>query len=162
MRISLRTVLAFCGLSFVSVLPAAAGPPQPPKPVLVPGTGTKVLQVFDDFEKEDWKYNHQNPKSSQDIDEQQRIPGGESKNGRWYEGIKRGDPDVVKRVATPPDGIPGSEGSLLLRSLNTGIPGRPSGQMHQDDFCANVHYTLGGHIPVAQRPNIVTRVWVPP
>ena len=57
-------------------------------------------------------------KSSQDIDKQQRVPGGESKNGRWYEGIKRGDPDVVRRVATPPDGLSGSTASLCLARLS--------------------------------------------
>ncbi len=39
------------------------------------------------------------------------------------EGMKRGQPDLIKRVPTPPGGLPGSQGSLLLRSLSTGIPG---------------------------------------
>jgi hypothetical protein len=68
----------------------------------------------------------------------------------------------VKRVATPPDGLPDSKGSLLLRSLHTGIPGRPSYQLHQDDFICNVNYILGGAVPVSQLPSVVTRVWIPP
>ncbi len=34
-------------------------------------------------------------------DENARFPMGYSANGRWFEGMKRGHPDVVKRVATP-------------------------------------------------------------
>jgi hypothetical protein len=160
MRLLLPSSLTFLGLALA--ISGASRAIAAPKGPLVPGTGTKMVQVGDDFEDPDWAYNFQHPKSSEDIDKQERTPGGESKNGRWYEGIKRGDPDVVRRVETPPDGLPGSEGSLLLRSLNTGIPGRPGYKMHQDDFCANVHYRLGGNIPVSQQPSVVTRVWVPP
>lgn len=129
---------------------------------LVPGTGVHLTQVGDDFEDEDWGYVPNNPKSSEDIDEQQRQPLGKSTNGRWYEGVKRGHPDVVKRVPTPEGGLPGSEGSMLMQSLQTGIPGRPSGKMHQDDFICNVQYRLGGPITASQSPSVTTRVFLPP
>lgn len=129
---------------------------------VVPGTGTKVVQVSDDFEDESWEFVHNHPKSTEDIDKQQRYPAGESKNGRWYEGMKRGQPDVIRRVETPPNGLPGSRGALLLKSLQTGIPGRPSFTMHQDDFICDVNYRLGGSVPVHQSPNVVTRVFFPP
>ena len=83
-------------------------------------------------------------------------------NNRWYEGIKRGQPDVIKRVATPAGGLPGSQSSLLLQSLHTGIPGKNTYQQQQDDFIANVHYRLGGSIPVSQTPSVVVRVYLPP
>ncbi|MCU0707301.1 MAG: hypothetical protein MUF23_03320 [Pirellula sp.] len=130
--------------------------------IIVPGTGIQLKQVGDDFEDEAWEYIPRDPKSTEDIDENQRMPMGKSTNGRWYEGAKRGHPDVVKRVPTPPGGIPGSEGSLLMRSLFTGIPNRPSRKMHQDDFICNVQYRLGGTLKVSQTPNITTRVFIPP
>lgn len=129
---------------------------------VVPGTGTLIPGVGDDFEDPQWRYIPNNPKSSEDIDEVQNTPTGRTANGRWYEGIKRGHPDVVERVTTPPGGLPGSEGAMLMRSKFTGIPGRPSGETHQDDFIANVQYRLKGRIDVAEVPNVVTRVFLPP
>ncbi len=128
----------------------------------VPGTGTQLTQVGDDFEAEDWNYIPNNPKSSEDIDEQQRQPLGKSANGRWYEGVKRGHPDIVKRVPTPEGGIPGSQGSMLMRSLQTGVPNRPSRTMHQDDFIGNVQYRTGGPIRISEAPSVTTRVFLPP
>lgn len=129
---------------------------------LIPGTGVELTQVGDDFEDPSWAYNPNNPKSSEDIDKQQRQPIGRSTNGRWYEGIKRGHPDVVKRVETPPDGLPGSQGALLMQSLYTGIPNRPSNTMHQEDFICNLQYRLGGAISANQSPSVTTRVFLPP
>lgn len=129
---------------------------------VVPGTGTELVGVADDFEDESWNYIPNNPKSTEDIDENQRAPMGKSTNGRWYEGIKRGHPDVVQRVPTPAGGLPGSEGALLMRSKFTGIPGNASGTMHQDDFIANVQYRLKRRIDVAEVPSVTTRVFLPP
>lgn len=130
--------------------------------IVVPGTGVQLTQVGDDFEDEAWEFIPNNPKSSEDIDKNQRLPLGKSNNGRWYEGAKRGHPDIVKRVPTPPGGLEGSEGSLLLKSLQTGIPKSPSFKMHQDDFICNVQYRVGGTIRVDQSPSMTTRVYLPP
>jgi len=129
---------------------------------VIPGSGVRLPAVGDDFEDERWDYISNNPKSSQDIDFAERFPIGEAVNGRWYEGAKRGHPDIVKRVATPAGGLPGSKGSLLLQSLSTGVPGRPRYQMGQDDFIADVNYRLGGAIPVSRSPSVVVRVFLPP
>lgn len=129
---------------------------------VVPGSGVELTQVGDDFEDPKWGYIYNNPKSTEDINEMQNNPLGKSTNGRWYEGIKRGQPDVVKRVPTPPDGLPGSQGALLLQSLHTGIPNKPSRQMHQEDFIANVQYRIGGPIAVSKTPSVTTRVFLPP
>jgi hypothetical protein len=96
------------------------------------------------------------------LDDQERLPAGEANNRRWYEGMKRGHPDIVERVATPSGGLPGSTASLLLRSLWTGVPGHPSYRLGQDDLIADVSYRLGGTIPVARGPNVVVRVFLPP
>ena len=128
----------------------------------VPGTGSEVIGVADDFEDPDWSYVKRDPKSTEDIDENQRGPMGRSTNGRWYEGIKRGHPDVVERVVTPSGGLSGSRGALLLKSKFTGLPGRPSGKMHQDDFVANVQYRLKRTIKVSEAPSVTTRVFLPP
>ncbi|QEF99012.1 hypothetical protein Mal15_30710 [Stieleria maiorica] len=129
---------------------------------VVPGTGSEIVGVSDDFEDPNWSYIPRNPKSTEDIDENQRGPMGRSSNGRWYEGIKRGHPDVVQRVDTPPGGIPGSTGALLMRSKFTGLPGRPSGTMHQDDFVANVQYRLKRRVDISEVPSVTTRVYLPP
>ena len=131
------------------------------RPVL-PGTGSEIVGVADDFEDPSWGYVRRDPKSTEDIDEEQHGPMGRSTNGRWYEGIKRGHPDIVKRVETPAGGIEGSQGALLLRSKLTGIPGQPSRVMKQDDFVANVQYRLRRQIDVAEVPSVTTRVFLPP
>lgn len=130
--------------------------------MVVPGTGQRVTAVGDDFEDPEWSYVFNAPKSSEENDEQRRFPTGQSRNGRWFEGIKRGQPDVIKRVPTPEGGLPGSEGALLLVSRQTGVPGRYSHQMQQDDFIVNVSGRLGGAIPVSNSPSIVVRVYLPP
>lgn len=132
-----------------------------PRPV-VPGTGSEIVGVADDFEDPSWRYIPRNPKSTEDIDENQRGPMGRTTNGRWYEGIKRGHPDVVQRVATPPGGLAGSTGAMLMKSKFTGIPGSPSGTMHQDDFIANVQYRIKRTISIAEVPSVTTRVFLPP
>jgi len=129
---------------------------------LVPGTGQKAEYVGDDFEDEKWEFTYNAPKSTENINENQGGYGGISKNERWYEGVKRGEPDYIKRVPTPPDGLPGSKGSLLLMSRDTGIPGRPSYSVQQDDFICDVNYRLSGSIPVSESPNVVVRVFMPP
>jgi len=138
-------------------LPAAACLGQ-----VVPGTGQRIDGVGDDFEDAEWTFVHNYPKSSENIDENQRYPSGKSANGRWYEGMKRGHPDYLVRVATPEGGLPGSEGALAIRSLYTGIPWKPSFRTQQDDFICNVMYRTGGAISARRIPNVVTRVYMPP
>ncbi|MFM2095607.1 MAG: hypothetical protein RIS70_2731 [Planctomycetota bacterium] len=161
---SIRTLIAVASVALFSMAAVAAEPTTPAKPknLLVPGTGQIAIQVGDDFEEEDWEYHANAPKSSENVDEIQRLPGGISKNGRFYEGILRGQPCVVKRVETPAGGLPDSKGSLLLRSLWTGTPGHPSYHMQQDDFIVDIENRLGGAIPVNQQPSFVTRVFLPP
>lgn len=129
---------------------------------VVPGTGRKVPRVGDDFENAEWEYEFNGAKSSHDIDGQRRKPYGRSKNGRWKEGTGRGQPDVVERVATPEGGLEGSEGSLLMASRDTGVPGRFRRDVQQDDFHASCSAKVGGMIPVSSTPSTVVRVFVPP
>jgi hypothetical protein len=102
------------------------------------------------------------PKSSSENDKQERLPAGRAVNGRWAEGLMRGQPDVIKRVPTPPGGIPGSEGSMMFMSLYTGVPGVFSGTPHQDDLIALVDTRLGGPISVSRSPSVTVRVYLPP
>jgi hypothetical protein len=129
--------------------------------VIIPGTGKRVAEVGDDFEDPKWTYIANLPKSSEENDGQARLPGGVSSNGRWFEPQKRGAPDVVKRVETPPDGIPGSKGSMLMKTLFSGVPDRPSFKPQQDDFVANVVSKIG-QMSVSRSPSVVTRVYLPP
>ncbi|HEV3417654.1 MAG TPA: hypothetical protein VG056_12595 [Pirellulales bacterium] len=128
---------------------------------IVPGTGHRVAEVGDDFEDPKWNYIANLPKSSQENDGQARLPGGVAANGRWFEPEMRGAPDVVKRVDTPPDGIPGSKGSMLMKTLFSGVPGKPSFKVQQDDFVANVASKIGT-TSVSRSPSVVTRVYLPP
>ncbi|MDA0659888.1 MAG: hypothetical protein O3C60_13755 [Planctomycetota bacterium] len=129
---------------------------------IVPGTGQHVPQVGDDFEDPEWKFNPAGPKSSEEMDGHQRMPLGRTVNNRWYEGIKRGYPDIVRRVATPEGGPEGSQGALLIQSLNSGIPGTLTHRMQQEDLVADCNYRLRGAIPVSQSPSVVARVYLPP
>jgi hypothetical protein len=136
--------------------------PQPKKPVLLPGTGSLVKGVGDDFEDENWRWNYNHPKSSEEQDKRMRSPLGRSVNGRWFEGPKRGTPDVVKRVELPAPGLEGSKYGLLIASLNAGVPGRISYQMQQDDLIYNMQKVTGRGISVSDSPSVVTRVYMPP
>lgn len=139
-----------------------AAVPQPKKPVLVPGTGSLVKGVGDDFEDEKWVWSYNHPKSSEEQDKRMRSPLGRSANGRWFEGPKRGTPDVVKRVELPAPGLEGSKYGLLIASLHAGVPGRNSYQMQQDDLIYNMQKVTGRGIAVADSPSVVTRVYLPP
>lgn len=147
---------ASCYLSGFSLSRAALGQ------ALVPGSGEPIDVVGDDFEDPDWSYLFRNPKNSSELDGQKRLPDSSSKNGRLFEGPMRGHPDVVERVATPEGGLEGSAGALLLRSLFTGTPNRPSGKKQQDDLIVNVRARLGRLIPVSHEPNFTVRVYLPP
>jgi hypothetical protein len=129
---------------------------------LVPGTGEQVARVGDDFEDPHWSYTFNLPKSSDDVDKTTRPPLGFANNRRWFESEHRGQPDLLKRVETPPGGLPGSTGALLIRSLQTGVPGAPSGSTHQDDLVGNTKSGSGGVMPVSWKPSVVVRVYLPP
>lgn len=128
---------------------------------VVPGTGVVVDVVGDDFEDGSWGYVMNGPKASHEQDEQQRPPGGKSKNGRWYEGAKRGQPDVIRRIATPPGGLPGSAASLMVATKFSGIPGSTSGKQMQDDLLMGIETRLGRPIPASWTPSVVVRVYLP-
>ncbi len=130
---------------------------------VVPGSGRRVKNVGDDFEDPDWKYIANLPKvyNLKEEMEAKNSPTGKSKNGRWFEGQKRGQPDYIRRVRTPGGGIPLSTGALALRSLQTGVARKPSFTQQQDDFIANVQYKIG-KVDVARVPSVVTRVYLPP
>jgi hypothetical protein len=91
-----------------------------------------------------------------------REPGSSAKNFLWAEGAKRGTPDMVRRVPTPPGGLEGSTGSMLIQTLRSGIPGTLTHEQQQDDLLHNVAGTVGRTIPLAWSPNCVCRVFVPP
>ncbi|HJQ79443.1 MAG TPA: hypothetical protein VJ828_05780 [Lacipirellulaceae bacterium] len=137
-------------------LSAYAGTP------FVPGTGEFLADVCDDFEDPNWSYRYNHPKSSHEQDDKQRSPGGRSANGLWHEGGKRGTPDLVKRVDTPPDGIDGSTGAMLFATKNSGIPGRVSNSQMQDDILMMFDRKLGRPIPISWQPSCTVRVYLPP
>jgi hypothetical protein len=137
--------------------------PAPPKtPVLVPGSGALVKGIGDDFEDETWKWNYNHPKSSEEQDKRVRGPMGRSVNSRWFEGPKRGTPDVVKRVDLPAPGLEGSEHGLLVATLHGGIPSRVTYQMQQDDLIYNLSKFTGRSMSVRDSPSITVRVYMPP
>lgn len=152
---SLRTLSITC---FVLAIPVLFGQARGQ---VVPGSGVRQTRVGDDFEDPKWKWFPNGEKSSREQDNYERRPLGGSNNGRWFESPKRGQPDVIERVATPAGGIPGSEGALKLQTLNTGIPHRPSRQMEQDDFIMACASRIGG-MSVSRSPSVTCRIWLPP
>lgn len=127
---------------------------------VVPGSGSKLQQVGDDFEDEKWQWIPNGHKSSKEQDEQIRTPTGFSSNNRWFESPKRGMPDHIVRVATPEGGIPGSKGALKIQTLNSGVPGRNSSQMEQDDLVMACSSRIGA-ISVSRNPSCTCRIYLP-
>src|SRR5260370_14824027 len=78
----------------------------------VPGRGQKAAEVGDDFEEAEWTYIENVPKSSSNLDHDDRLPAGISNNQRVYESTYRGQPDVIKQVPTPPGLLRGSNFAL--------------------------------------------------
>ena len=151
MRITFRRFMFSLVALALPGLTAATAMAQAP----IPGAGTRVW--VDDFENPEWKYSLQGPKSSREQDEQVRSPRGQSNNQQWFESAKRGHPDVIRTVETPADGIPGSKRALELRTLYSGIPGRLSGELMQDDLIGNCpKYSVNNY------PSAITRVYLPP
>ncbi|MHB8956270.1 MAG: hypothetical protein ACYC4U_25075 [Pirellulaceae bacterium] len=128
---------------------------------VVPGTGKLIDYVGDQFEDPEWNFVQAGAKSSDENDKQSRYPLGYSANRRWFEGPERGYPDQLKVVATPAGGLEGSEYGLMIRTLHSGIPGRNSNDVQQDDLIVECVSRLGSSIPVAEVPNCVVRVYLP-
>lgn len=131
-------------------------------PRLVPGTGAQINYIGDDFETSEWEFIKKPPKSSKKNDGHTRSPLGYSVNRRWFEGPKRGYPDVLEVIPTPEGGRPDSEHALLIRTLHSGIPGRVSRQLEQDDLIVDCVSRLGTAIRPSEEPNCVVRVYLPP
>ncbi len=117
----MKWYLKFAGATLAIMLLSLPGKDASAQRPVVPGTGVLLTEVGDDFEDPSWDYIPRDPKSTEDIDENQRGPTGKTTNGRWYEGIKRGHPDIVKRVPIPEGGLPGSTHGMMLRSKFTGL-----------------------------------------
>lgn len=128
---------------------------------LVPGTGVKQYKVGDDFEDQNWQWIPNGMKASREQDEMERRPLGYSNNGRWFESPKRGMPDVIERVPTPANGLPGSSHALRIQTINSGIPNRPSRSMEQDDLVMACASRIGG-IDASRSPSCTCRIWLPP
>ena len=162
----IRSWIAKCLVALVAGGGVWMAQPLPAQAVsqtlLVPGTGQQLTEVGDDFEDPAWVWQPNLPKvfNHKDDTQSKNLPLGASANGRWYEGQVRGQPDSVRRVPTPVNGLPGSHGALALRSLRTG-GAQPGFQQQQDDFIADIARRVGP-ISVGLAPSIVTRVWFPP
>ncbi len=155
-RVTTALLTAICGLAFCTDVLAAPGGS------IVPGTGTHIDYVGDDFEDTNWSFINNFPKSSREQDQRLRSPTGKSTNNRWKEGPERGQPDQLKVVPTPAGGLLGSRHALLMRTLNSGIPGSRTYTVQQDDLIVNCISRLGMSIPVSDMPNVVARVYLPP
>ncbi len=151
------------GLTMLTAIVAVTLPVSAQSGAVIPGTGLHIDYVSDTFEAdgESWKYYLNSPKASRENDEQLRFPRGYSANLRWFEGPERGQPDMMKVVATPQGGLPGSRYSLLVRTLHSGVPGYLNNKVEQDDLIVDVVSRVG-MIPVAEVPSVVTRVYLPP
>ena len=129
--------------------------------VPVPGVGTKIDYVGDDFEGDEWRFVHNMPKSSRELNERSNGPMAYSINRRWAEGPERGQPDVLKVIPTPSNGLPGSKKSLQITTLRSGIPGRNTNDVQQDDLILGIATRIGSTLQVAELPSCVVRVYLP-
>ena len=153
------TVLA---VIFSSLIPVDAGDLLRLTSAVVPGNGVRIREMGDNFEDADWKYVFNSPKASRNIDRRERLPAGGSVNGLWFESTFRGQPDLIRRVGTPLGGVKGSKGALLIRTLNTGSPGRKTRVSQQDDLIFGGGSRFGSYIDVKHRPSFRVHVYFPP
>ena len=127
----------------------------------VPGVGTKIDYVGDDFEGEDWRFVHNMPKSSRELNDRSNGPLAYSVNRRWAEGPERGQPDVLKVIKTPSNGLPGSTKALQITTLRSGIPGLNTNDVQQDDLILGIATRIGSTIQASEMPSCVVRVYLP-
>ncbi len=154
------TVSLSCIGVFFFLAPGTLAPAQ--GQAVVPGTGTRIDYVGDTFEEAEWEFIERGAKSSKENDEQTRSPLGYSSNRRWFEGPERGYPDLLKVIPTPPGGLAGSEQALLMRTLRSGVPGRVTNRVQQDDLIVDCISRLGTAIRPSELPSAVVRVHLPP
>ena len=129
--------------------------------VPVPGTGKLIDYVGDDFETPGWKFVHNMPKSSKELNERSNGPMAYSVNRRWSEGPERGQPDLLKVIDTPANGLAGSTKALQISTIRSGIPGLNTNDVQQDDLILNVAARIGSTIRAHEAPNCVVRVFLP-
>ena len=146
-----KTVVAFAALVFgcsglVGTQVHAQSYGRSYSSVPVPGTGTKIDYVGDNFEDPEWGFVHNMPKSSSELNERTYGPMAYSTNRRWSEGPMRGQPDVLKIIPTPPGGLAGSDHSLQISTLRSGIPGINTNDVQQDDLIMNVATRIGSTV----------------
>ncbi|GIS58421.1 MAG: hypothetical protein CM1200mP2_06460 [Planctomycetaceae bacterium] len=65
-------------------------------------------------------------------------------------------------MGTPLGGVIGSKGSLLIRTLHSGVPGRRTRTSQQDDLIFGGGSRFGTFIDVKHRPNFQVHVYLPP
>lgn len=129
--------------------------------VPVPGTGTRIDYAGDDFEDPNWRFVHNMPKSSKELNERSNGPLAYSVNRRWAEGPERGQPDFLKVIKTPPNGLPDSKQALQISTMRSGIPGLNTNDVQQDDLILSVASRIGSTIRASEIPNCVVRVYLP-
>jgi hypothetical protein len=161
-RAGVATLVCCAAASLAAAQPSRNNQMRTSASTFVPGTGTEIEYAGDTFEEVNWDFTHNHPKSSREQDERVRTPMGKSGNDRWHEGPERGQPDQLVTIPTPPDGLYGSQKALLMRTLNSGIPGSRTNDVQQDDLIANCLNRLRGDIPVGERPSCTVRVYLPP
>lgn len=128
---------------------------------IVPGSGTLIEYVGDDFEEPGWEFVHNFPKGSRENNDRTNGPSGYSKNGRFIEGPERGQPDHMQVIPTPKGGLPGSENALWVSTLHSGVPGQNTNTVEQDDLIVMCPNRLGTNIRPSESPSCVVRVYFP-
>lgn len=130
--------------------------------VPVPGEGTRIDYLGDDFEDPEWRFVHNMPKSSRELNGRTYGPLAYSTNRRWTEGPERGQPDFVQIIGTPLKGLPESYQSLQITTMKSGVPNEASHEVQQDDLILNISSRLGSSIRAEEIPSCVVRVYMPP
>ncbi len=155
--------VAILGASFLGDSSRVAGqsPIYSRTQIPVPGTGKQIEYVGDNFEDPDWKFVHNFPKSSREQNELTYGPMAYSKNRRWSEGPERGQPDSLMVIPTPSNGLPGSDHSLQITTMHSGVPKTQSYDVQQDDLIMNVSTRLGSSIHAREMPSCVVRLYLP-
>jgi hypothetical protein len=128
----------------------------------VPGAGTPIDYVGDDFEDPEWQFVHKLPKSARELNGRSNGPMSYSTNRHWSEGPERGQPDFLQVIGTPLGGLPDSYQALQITTMRSGDANYVTNDVQQDDLILNIASRVGSTIRAAEIPSCVVRVFLPP
>lgn len=109
----------------------------------IPGTGTRIEPLSDDFEDPDWAFDYSTQTSL---------------NRLWKKG-RRGSPEILERVSPPAGGLANQDGALRIRTVDQDDDGYP---IQEDLVTAQYDKILSENPQRKDLPSVIARIFLPP